>query len=107
MYRSPRKREAGHLIVLVGRLGKAWARMAKSLNTSRPRTRERPEPELVEREALELFHPAVRLWFSDVFENPTRPQSLGWPAIARGDSTLILAPTGSGKTLAAFLWCVN
>src|SRR5581483_11532541 len=32
---------------------------------------------------------------------------LGWPAIARGDSTLILAPTGSGKTLAAFLWCLN
>jgi ATP-dependent Lhr-like helicase len=27
--------------------------------------------------------------------------------IARGASTLILAPTGSGKTLAAFLWCLN
>jgi ATP-dependent helicase Lhr and Lhr-like helicase len=32
---------------------------------------------------------------------------LGWPAIARGQSTLILAPTGSGKTLAAFLWCLD
>src|SRR5438128_1545720 len=32
---------------------------------------------------------------------------LGWPAIAGGDSTLILAPTGSGKTLAAFLWCLD
>jgi ATP-dependent Lhr-like helicase len=32
---------------------------------------------------------------------------LGWPAIAGGKSTLILAPTGSGKTLAAFLWCLN
>src|SRR5262245_10565988 len=32
---------------------------------------------------------------------------LGWPAIARGDSTLILAPTGSGKTLTAFLWCLD
>ena len=32
---------------------------------------------------------------------------MGWPAIARGDSTLILAPTGSGKTLAAFLWCLD
>src|SRR5436309_2531948 len=38
---------------------------------------------------------------------PTRAQVEGWPAIARGDSTLILAPTGSGKTLAAFLWCIN
>ena len=38
---------------------------------------------------------------------PTPPQALGWPAIARGHSTLILAPTGSGKTLTAFLWCIN
>ena len=28
----------------------------------------------------------------------------GWPAIASGEHTLILAPTGSGKTLAAFLF---
>ena len=38
---------------------------------------------------------------------PTRPQQQGWPAIARGESTLILSPTGSGKTLTAFLWCLN
>ena len=56
---------------------------------------------------LDLFHPAVREWFTGVFPAPTRPQQLGWPAIARGDSTLILAPTGSGKTLAAFLWTLN
>ena len=56
---------------------------------------------------LDLFHPAVREWFSATFAAPTRPQVLGWPAIARGESTLILAPTGSGKTLAAFLWCLN
>src|SRR5580704_7719714 len=56
---------------------------------------------------LELFEPAVRDWFSAVFDRPTKPQVLGWPAIARGDSTLILAPTGTGKTLAAFLWCIN
>ncbi len=58
-------------------------------------------------EPLRLFHPAVRDWFEAVFASPTRPQIEGWPAIARGDSTLILAPTGTGKTLAAFLWCIN
>jgi ATP-dependent helicase Lhr and Lhr-like helicase len=61
----------------------------------------------VKRSALDQFHPAVRDWFSGAFPSPTSPQQLGWPAIARGDSTLILAPTGSGKTLAAFLWCLN
>src|SRR5262249_59428011 len=56
---------------------------------------------------LAPFHPAVRAWFSAAFEAPTRPEALGWPAIANGDSTLILAPTGSGKTLTAFLWCLD
>src|ERR1019366_7072454 len=56
---------------------------------------------------LNLFHRPVRAWFDAVFPAPTRPQQLGWPAIARGESTLILAPTGTGKTLAAFLWCIN
>jgi ATP-dependent Lhr-like helicase len=56
---------------------------------------------------LDLFHPAVRAWFESSFLAPTKPQVLGWRAIARGDSTLILAPTGTGKTLAAFLWCIN
>ncbi len=54
-----------------------------------------------------LFNPAVTTWFQSVFPSPTAPQRKGWPAIARGDSTLILAPTGSGKTLAAFLWSLN
>ena len=59
------------------------------------------------RAALEIFHPAVTEWFAKTFPSPTTPQLLGWPAIARGESTLMLAPTGSGKTLAAFLWCLN
>jgi len=58
-------------------------------------------------DALALFHPAVARWFRASFAAPTRVQRLGWPAIARGESTLMLAPTGSGKTLAAFLWCLN
>jgi len=66
-----------------------------------------PAPDVAPANPLDLFHPAVRDWFSAVFNGPTRPQILGWPAIARGDSTLILAPTGTGKTLAAFLWCIN
>src|ERR1700743_3090969 len=66
-----------------------------------------PPPEPSPANALDLFHPAVRDWFSAVFTGPTRPQTLGWPALARGDSSLIFAPTGTGKTLAAFLWCIN
>src|SRR5688572_22638902 len=54
-----------------------------------------------------LFHPAVAGWFTRAFGRPTKPQAEGWPAIARGDSTLILAPTGSGKTLTAFLWAIQ
>ena len=53
------------------------------------------------------FHSSVREWFSETFGQPTRPQALGWPAIARGESTLIFAPTGTGKTLTAFLWCLD
>ncbi len=57
--------------------------------------------------ALELFHPVTAKWFRAVFDGPTAPQIEGWPAIARGESTLILAPTGTGKTLTAFLWCLD
>ena len=57
--------------------------------------------------ALEQFSPAVRAWFETSFPAPTPPQEQGWPAIAGGDHTLILAPTGSGKTLAAFLWAID
>lgn len=56
---------------------------------------------------LAHFHPAVRAWFQASFPEPTPPQRLGWPPIARGESTLVLAPTGTGKTLAAFLVCLD
>lgn len=59
------------------------------------------------RDVLELFHPVTAEWFRQVFEGPTQPQREGWPAIASGDSTLILAPTGTGKTLTAFMWCLD
>ena len=54
-------------------------------------------------DVLARFLPAVAGWFRDTLGEPTLPQRLGWPAIASGQNTLIVAPTGSGKTLAAFL----
>jgi ATP-dependent helicase Lhr and Lhr-like helicase len=56
---------------------------------------------------LQQFSPATRAWFEASFAAPTRAQTEGWAAIARGDHTLIHAPTGSGKTLAAFLWAID
>src|SRR5262245_21963369 len=56
---------------------------------------------------MEQFSPAVRAWFETSFAAPTPAQAAGWPAIAAGDHSLILAPTGSGKTLAAFLWAID
>ncbi len=55
----------------------------------------------------DFAHPAVRRWFDAAFDAPTRAQTQGWPVIAAGRSTLLLAPTGSGKTLAAFLTAIN
>ncbi len=56
---------------------------------------------------MDQFSPAVRAWFETNFSAATPPQAQGWPAIARGDHSLIVAPTGSGKTLAAFLWALD
>ena len=53
------------------------------------------------------FRPATKEWFERSFAAPTRAQDLAWPAIARGESVLLLAPTGSGKTLAAFLSAID
>ncbi|MEO8576650.1 MAG: DEAD/DEAH box helicase [Gemmatimonadales bacterium] len=53
------------------------------------------------------FHPIIRKWFAETLGKPSEPQRMGWPAIASGSHTLILAPTGTGKTLAAFLWGLN
>ena len=53
------------------------------------------------------FSSATRLWFEDAFDSPTAIQSGGWPAIAAGEHSLLIAPTGSGKTLAAFLWAID
>ncbi|HEV2645661.1 MAG TPA: crosslink repair DNA glycosylase YcaQ family protein [Acidobacteriaceae bacterium] len=66
-----------------------------------------PESEPHHEDALALFHPITAAWFRAVFDAPTAPQREGWPTIARGQSTLILAPTGTGKTLTAFLWCLD
>src|ERR1700681_1170084 len=56
---------------------------------------------------LALFLPPVQEWFRAALGEPTAAQRQGWPAIAAGQHTLILAPTGSGKTLAAFLACLD
>lgn len=50
-----------------------------------------------------MFHPATLRWFETHLGAPTPVQARGWPALARGDHALLVAPTGSGKTLAAFL----
>src|SRR5476649_1148439 len=73
---------------------------APSIGRQIPTDMSSPEP-------LDAFHPLVARWFSDTLGQPSAPQRAGWPAIASGDDTLILAPTGTGKTLAAFLWELN
>jgi len=56
---------------------------------------------------VDWLHPATRAWLEASFESPTPVQRQGWPRIAAGQHTLLLAPTGSGKTLAAFLFWID
>ncbi|MDF2872286.1 MAG: hypothetical protein K0R05_3861 [Anaerocolumna sp.] len=55
------------------------------------------------KEALSLFHPITKEWFTQKIGIPTKVQEGAWPAIAAGENTLVSAPTGTGKTLSAFL----
>ncbi len=65
------------------------------------------EPTALSDPNLAWAHPIVQEWFLTKFGSPTEPQIAGWPAILRGEPTLISAPTGSGKTLSAFLVCID
>lgn len=53
------------------------------------------------------FHPAVKKWFDQCFDQPTQVQSESWASIANNQHTLLAAPTGSGKTLAAFMVSID
>lgn len=64
-------------------------------------------PESHPDDALALFSPATRCWFSTAFKAPTPVQQSAWHAIASGQHCLVIAPTGSGKTLAAFLTAID
>jgi ATP-dependent Lhr-like helicase len=68
---------------------------------------ELPQIEPESAAALAWAHPIVAEWFLTKFGSATEPQIEGWPAILRGETTLISAPTGSGKTLAAFLVAID
>lgn len=57
--------------------------------------------------SLDQFHKTTRAWFEKNLKTPTPAQAAAWPAIKRGEHTLISAPTGSGKTLAAFLTVID
>jgi ATP-dependent Lhr-like helicase len=85
----------------------------KSKSKGRPKPIPKPkqakaaDSQIADAAALAEFHPVTAAWFRATLGMPTAPQREGWPAIARRESTLILAPTGTGKTLAAFLWCLD
>ncbi|MDD5934599.1 MAG: DEAD/DEAH box helicase, partial [Clostridiales bacterium] len=57
----------------------------------------------MEIEQLNIFCESTTQWFSNTLGKPTKVQEKAWPAIAKGQDTLVVAPTGTGKTLSAFL----
>src|SRR3954466_6163359 len=57
--------------------------------------------------SLPLFHPIVADWFVEQFGSATDAQAQSWPAILRGEHTLVAAPPASGKTPAAFLASID
>ena len=77
-------------------------------STAKARDRDRPrDARDGDRDVLGQFRPYVAQWFRRTFPAPSPAQELAWPAIGRGENTLLLAPTGSGKTLAAFLCAID
>ena len=87
------------------RHGGEWIAVPKRLKRPRRKGPSHPwiEPAIEANDVLDRFHPAVSSWFREHVRRADAAQRLGWPAIASGQNTLIVAPTGSGKTLAAFL----
>jgi ATP-dependent Lhr-like helicase len=59
------------------------------------------------RSSLDSFHPLVKQWFIERFNQPLDIQERAWAQIVEGNNVLVSAPTGSGKTLTAFLWTID
>jgi ATP-dependent Lhr-like helicase len=71
-------------------------------------TPDRSSPPSGDDPGLAALSDHVRSWFLETYQQgPTPAQSLGWPAIASRNHTLLISPTGSGKTLAAFLAIID
>jgi ATP-dependent Lhr-like helicase len=47
---------------------------------------------------MQIFQPAVSVWFEQAFQTPTEVKTQAWPAIREQRHTLIAASTGSGMT---------
>ena len=80
---GPTQPDGGYLAVLRGLTAKKRGNLSPAMRIPPGDAR------FQARRLFTKFHPAERTWFEAVFPAPTRPQILGWAAIARG----------SGKTL--------